>query len=122
MRKLSPFAKRSRGRALYRDRYRQYMASSTWFRRREQWYESEVAAFGTVMCKGKCGREWTPNTGDLHHVTYDRLGNEEHHDLWPLCRECHALIHQIIESSRSWRRLPRRQANQLALARLATHQ
>lgn len=30
---------------------------------------------------------------DVHHRTYDRLGNEKGADLIHLCRECHSIIH-----------------------------
>jgi 5-methylcytosine-specific restriction endonuclease McrA len=32
---------------------------------------------------------------DVHHVTYDRLGNERPEDLVALCRACHNARHKI---------------------------
>lgn len=31
----------------------------------------------------------------LHHVTYERLGNENLTDLLPLCRTCHQMVHAL---------------------------
>lgn len=37
----------------------------------------------------RCGRR--PLRPEVHHVTYDRFGNENMHDLRVLCRECHTV-------------------------------
>lgn len=33
----------------------------------------------------------------LHHLTYERVGSEDLSDLTPLCRNCHAMIHTLVE-------------------------
>lgn len=30
---------------------------------------------------------------DVHHITYERLGNEETQDLTSLCNKCHNVLH-----------------------------
>lgn len=116
MRELRPNQQRSLGRALHRKKYAAYMNSPEWFRRRSRWYEDELqrSEADVVACRG-CGTEWTLTRGDLHHIDYGRLGDEAHADLWALCRYCHTGMHELIESSKSWRKLPRRHANELAL-------
>ncbi len=118
MRELNPWAVRSNGREAHRERYAAYMRSTAWFRRRNQWAADETNYLpeGTgIVCLG-CGEAWSLGRDDLHHVTYDRLGTESHQDLWPLCRSCHTCIHRKLVATRSWRKLPRVQANYFALA------
>lgn len=119
MRELRPEQRRSVGRELHRQRYATYMASPEWRSRRERWHSDELdlTAATAVNCRG-CGRDWELTRDDLHHVDYSRLGDELHEDLWALCRSCHDRLHELIESSRSWRRLPRRLANEQALPHL----
>lgn len=31
----------------------------------------------------------------LHHLTYERLGDEDLSDLTPLCADCHAMVHVL---------------------------
>lgn len=118
MRELNPWQRRSNGREAHRQFYAKYMRSPAWFSRREQWAEEELALLpvgGTIVCVG-CGRGWFVRRDDLHHYSYERLGDEAHEDLWPMCRDCHVLLHEVMRSSRSWRKLATRQANELALA------
>jgi hypothetical protein len=113
MRPLRPLAQLDARRAAYRRRYAEYMASAAWWRRRERWYRDEVAASGRAPRCAVCDTEWTLTSGDLHHATYDNLGREHHRDLIPMCRTCHERLHQILDHSKHWRKLPRA---------LATHQ
>lgn len=119
MRDLRPEQRRSLGRELHRERYAAYMASAGWRARRVRWHAEELTrtAATAVHCRG-CGRLWSLDRDDLHHVDYVRLGDEAHEDLWPMCRSCHNCLHALIESSKSWRLLTRRQANTLALPAL----
>ncbi|SDT37294.1 hypothetical protein SAMN04515669_3765 [Jiangella sp. DSM 45060] len=83
------------------------MASPRWWRRRERWYHDEVTATGRAPRCAVCGTEWTLTSGDLHHATYENLGREHHRDLVPMCRTCHERLHQVLDGSRHWRKLPR---------------
>lgn len=121
MREQNAWAQKSRGRDAHREFYAGYITSAQWFRKREQWAACEAARLSPapIQCRGNCGTVWSLRSGDLHHITYDRLGEEAHEDLWPMCRSCHTMIHDLMESSRSWRRLPKRQANLQAIAFLS---
>lgn len=118
MRELRPGAIRSNSRKEHREFYARYMASPKWFARRERWALEEQRRSGKpgIRCRGGCGTVWGLNRGDLHHRSYEHLGNETHEDLWPLCRPCHTQLHQVLGSTRSWRKLPRQLANEQALA------
>lgn len=118
MRELRPGAKRSQGRDQHRAFYAAYIVSPKWFRSRERWALEEQARLSPepIRCRGGCGQGWVLGRDDLHHCDYDRLGEETHEDLWAMCRTCHTTLHRLIESTRSWRRLPKRQANQYAIA------
>lgn len=113
MRDLSPWAVRSRGRDQHRAKYAEYISSAAWFQRRNTWAEEEATQQGSgrIVCVGGCGKRWDARRDDLHHCTYERLGNEAHRDLWPMCRDCHTKLHDLMVSTRSWRKLPKRQAN-----------
>ncbi|MFV0435016.1 MAG: hypothetical protein ACK5LO_13680 [Leucobacter sp.] len=118
MRELKPWATRSRKREAWREFYAGYIKSPAWWRRRTQWLEEELELCGReqITCLGGCGRQWRLNRDDLHHCTYDRLGDEAHEDLWPMCRTCHDFLHQLMDSSKTWRLLPYLLANQRALS------
>lgn len=101
------------------DRYRAYIASKHWYERRLAWVnsfsmrhpDSELVCFS-------CGASWDVRRDDLHHASYQRLGNERDEDLWAMCRDCHNELHSMIRSSYAWRRLSFESANRLALAKL----
>lgn len=97
------------------------MASPAWYARRERWAEETLAAGHELRCQG-CTRAWSLDTGDLHHCDYSRLGQEAHRDLWPLCRACHTRLHTLMDSSKTWRKLPYRQRNNLALDSIRNRQ
>ena len=129
MRELNPWQQRSAGRNQWRAYYRAYITSPAWYRRREQWVadaldeltvlvtEAGTGGQAVIECVG-CGAGWRPKSDDLHHASYDRLGEEAHEDLWPMCRGCHAWVHELMRSTSTWRKLPLPQASPLALAAL----
>lgn len=118
MRELQPWARKSQGRDQHRARYAAYITSAAWYQRRDEWARDEAArlAPAPIRCRGGCGREWSVERDDLHHCDYTRLGAEAHEDLWGMCRHCHTALHDVLDSSRSWRRLTRPNADLLALA------
>lgn len=65
-----------------------------------------------------CDATWTLRAGHLHHRTYHRIGHETASHLIPLCRNCHHVMRQVLESTPSWRRLDRAQATDLIVAAL----
>jgi hypothetical protein len=90
--------------------YAAYMASRTWQRRRRAWLRHWRATHPSAdpACV-VCDRAWTL-TDDLHHASYDQLGNERDADLVPMCRPCHKALHHILDQSGHWRAMPRRTA------------
>lgn len=116
----------SRGRVRRRRQYGSYITSPAWYRRREEWL-AEWHAANEARPAGErqaepacrvCDRPWTERTGDLHHVTYDRLGAELFDDLVSLCREHHTALHDLYDQSPAWRRLGRRAATHGIIAAL----
>jgi hypothetical protein len=67
------------------DSYEDYIKSPEWAEKRK------------IVMQMWCNRCALCNIGatplDLHHRTYDRVGNELVTDLVPLCRNCHAKFH-----------------------------
>lgn len=66
--------------------YTQYLSSPEWKAKRD------VALIRAARKCEECG-----NTRRLqvHHLTYDRLGDEEHEDLRVLCDACHRREHKL---------------------------
>ena len=69
--------------------YHVYMASREWRLKRK-----EVIAEHHNICQ-RCGSGPIQN---VHHLTYERLGNEETEDLVGLCRACHEYVSGERES------------------------
>lgn len=67
-------------------RYKDYLASPEWLA-----FSTEAKVETGGRCQG-CDRE----TWDLavHHLTYERLGNEKATDVWVVCRRCHLKFHR----------------------------
>ena len=59
--------------------YERYIHSSQW----RQTADKRLEVDGHICCV--CGGKAT----DVHHLTYDRFGNEAMDDLVSLCRKCH---------------------------------
>lgn len=94
------------------------MASRQWRDVRRSWHAEWVRRYGCEPVCVVCDTEWTLASGDLHHRTYRRLGQEHFDDLCPACRACHDRIHLVLDSNPSWRHLERGQANDLIVAQL----
>lgn len=67
--------------------HKAYIASAAWQTKR--WERFILDRFA---CQG-CGAEDWPL--DCHHLTYERLGQEEMDDLVTLCRNCHDLVEKL---------------------------
>lgn len=63
--------------------YHQYMASREWALKREA-----IKERAGNICE-RCQEAYLAN---VHHLTYESLGNEPLHDLQGLCRPCHAFL------------------------------
>ena len=91
----------------HRDRftYGQHIGGTTYQRylRSRQWAGTRALAIHRAdgMCE-VCGET---QYLEVHHKTYERLGNETHDDLIVLCSSCHAKVHDKPARSawsRSW--------------------
>jgi len=69
---------------VWRDLYYDYLRSPEWWRKRNL-----VVAQSNGICQ--CGRP----VDDVHHLTYDRVFEEDLDDLVGLCRQCHLRCHGI---------------------------
>lgn len=64
--------------------YHEYLRSPAWARLRRQ-----VLMRCGCVCQG-CGAK---PAVEVHHLTYERIGEEMLFDLVALCRECHDRLH-----------------------------
>jgi len=70
--------------------YHQYLASREWAARRAA--ALERAGHRCQVCNAD---RWFAGSLEVHHRTYERLGNEAPGDLVVLCRHCHDLFHRF---------------------------
>jgi hypothetical protein len=66
--------------------YNEYLRTEHWMHRREQ--KLRQAEYRCEMCHSSSVQL------DVHHLTYDRLGEELDKDLRVLCRGCHVTFHK----------------------------
>jgi hypothetical protein len=81
---------RARDDARWRSVYEQHLASEKW-----RVLRRKVMARCKGMCEG-CGEK---PAVQVHHLTYERLGDEMLFDLVGICIPCHERIHQARPSS-----------------------
>lgn len=67
--------------------YQEYIHSPVWYATRQKIFERD-----RYICQ-HCHTAVTLQNGHCHHLTYDRLGNEDWCDLITLCRKCHEKVH-----------------------------
>ena len=67
-------------------KYEQYILSSDWKKRRE---------WTLIFWGHRCALCFSTKNIEVHHRTYERLGNELITDLIVLCDDCHAKHHGI---------------------------
>jgi HNH endonuclease len=77
------------------DRYARYLETDHWARRREE--ALEAAGYCCERCGfyGQRDAQGRRHGLDVHHLSYERLGDEEQADLETLCRTCHREEHGI---------------------------
>jgi len=68
---------------LDKSEYQEYLASREWAEKKEA-----VKKRAAYICE-RCGRRPIQAT---HHLTYERVGNEDLEDLQGVCRNCHAYL------------------------------
>lgn len=64
--------------------YKKYMQSKAWHHKRQEKFRK----VGHI-CE-MCGN---PESTQIHHLTYERLGHEKLKDLMVVCESCHECIH-----------------------------
>jgi hypothetical protein len=69
-----------------REEYQEYLCSPEWRRRRDL-----VLSRAHGVCEGCRERE----ASEVHHLTYQNIGNEFLWELVAVCRGCHERVHQI---------------------------
>jgi 5-methylcytosine-specific restriction endonuclease McrA len=84
--------------------YKQHLRSRKW-----KLLCSEKKRQAGGQCE-KCGCYWILQ---VHHVTYERLGNERLSDLMAVCKFCHEEMHDKIQADRDADRSRRLQEAQL---------
>lgn len=77
--------------------YYKYIRSVEWSLKRK-----EALSHHGSKCKA-CGSN---ERLEVHHLTYERFGNELMKDLMILCRSCHELTHAKLDHVKNWRPKP----------------
>ena len=72
--------------------YREYLRSQEWAKTRER--ALRLAGFRCRVCNGS-------SRLNVHHRSYERLGEEWDSDLTVLCKGCHGTFHNVMESGPS---------------------
>jgi 5-methylcytosine-specific restriction endonuclease McrA len=70
--------------------YRDYLTSEEWAQRR---------AFMLKRADYRCQDCNSPESLQLHHLTYERIGRERITDLLVLCSDCHTAYHDRLNSA-----------------------
>ena len=68
--------------------YREYRTTAKW---------KELRDITIYEAEGKCQICNSPENLEVHHRTYERIGNEHLDDLTALCRKCHSKFHGAFE-------------------------
>lgn len=66
--------------------YNEYLKTNHWIK-----FKTQYAKTHPKVCNMCYGTKYI----ELHHITYERIGNESDTDVVWLCRKCHKLIHSI---------------------------
>lgn len=70
--------------------YTRYISSKKWGTRRARYFASN---------KKKCAACGRREGVQLHHLTYESMGQEPDGDLMPLCQPCHSDVHDLARRS-----------------------
>jgi 5-methylcytosine-specific restriction endonuclease McrA len=85
-----------------------YLFSEHWSRFRNTVLETQRASLGRNICE-RCpegANQRVANELHIHHLTYERLGEERLEDVEVLCRDCHDKIHLRDQINRARHRAP----------------
>lgn len=87
----------------------EYLRSTEWFRRRDQWFTDELQRVGEIRCI-ICDKKGAKSRFELHHMDYrgvSRLEDgtwqpeEGHDDLVAAHPRCHEWIHKVLDRDRA---------------------
>ena len=90
-----------------KQQYQKYLLSDEWSLKRARAIE---------LAGGRCQLCNSEDPLNVHHRTYERIGDERPEDLTVLCKTCHALHHAIWtpkSQKRMKRKLTRHERNRL---------
>lgn len=82
--------------------YHKYIASRSWRRNPARLAELEAAGLRCRLCNG----DGEGGALEVHHRTYENLGNEQAGDLTALCQTCHRVVTDHLRRLRYTRRVP----------------
>ena len=97
------------GRTWNKQSYQRYLESDEWKARRAKRGKLAVWIGRRFVCEWcmtpQTLREYRPLKMyevqrvniNIHHISYERIGNERFGDLMVLCRDCHQTLHEFIE-------------------------
>lgn len=74
--------------------YEEYLDSDLWQQFRKKYFRSKKTKKFCLVCLGDDEFNFSV---ELHHLTYERLGQERLNDVIPLCREHHEQVHEILK-------------------------
>jgi len=89
---------------MLKNEYKEYLKSKHWKNKRKEFYKTTEA---------KCS--WCGETKNLnlHHLTYDNIGNEKLEDLICLCASCHKKLHQETDKFKVKRKPIKKKKNKI---------
>lgn len=67
----------------------------------EHWQDTRERKLSEVSCCEKCGKS---KGLEVHHLTYERVGNEQMSDLRVLCATCHRRSHGRVPEPKDFKR------------------
>jgi len=95
--------------------YHEYIASREWRQNPVRLAELEASSFRCRLCN----HDGSENPLEVHHRTYENLGNERPGDLTTLCRRCHRVFTDHNRRLRYTHRIPKAADVRLALEQVA---
>lgn len=75
--------------------YKSYLKTKHWTQKRISIFRRD-----NHKCQ-ECGKTMDLRDANVHHLTYDHVGNELNEDLILLCPDCHKKIHGIQKRTRT---------------------
>jgi 5-methylcytosine-specific restriction endonuclease McrA len=83
------------------EEYDKYLETPYWQSFRRSAFAKQRQRLGR-NCRERCPKNGLETKLDVHHLTYERLGNEKIEDVQIVCKECHDKIH--LRDQKNWNR------------------